>query len=147
MNLMKMSTGLAAAGLVTLWLAAPGPVAAQQMDEAAPQTLVVSQWKCEVDHIGDIMAAMDSVARPVWQEAVDEGLFAGVGTFGHEWGDEWNFGIYYVAADKESFFSNHDELNSRVADVAPEDEEDPILTYCTEHRDNIYWLGPVAEGS
>lgn len=143
---MRRTVGLAVAGLLAAILALPAPTLAQEAEEG-PQTLVVSQWKCDSQHIGEIMAGADSVALPVWEEVVDEGLLESVGTFTHEWGDSWNVNIYYVAADKEAFFDAYDEINERISERAPEDEEGPLAKYCTEHRDNIYRLGPNTGGS
>lgn len=147
MKAVRVAVALAVVGLLAFPLAGPSVAEAQeQMDEEAPQTLVVSQYKCDLTHIGEIMAAMDSVARPVWQEVVDEGLLESVGTFAHVWGDEWNFSVYYIASDLESFFPAHEELIDRLGDVAPPSEEDPLFVHCDEHRDNIYQFGPSTEG-
>lgn len=125
-----------------LALAIPGDLAAQEMEEGPPSTLVVSQWKCDWDQLGHIAATTDSVLRPIWQELVDEGQLQSAGMFNHEWGDEWNVGFYYVADDKQTFFGAWDEFMRRMQEGHP---DLPSLTeYCGEHRDNIYMLGPFA---
>lgn len=73
---------------VALILGLPAPSLAQDGgEEQAPETLVISQWKCDYAHIDDIQAVNDSLGFPVWQELVDEGMIESVGTYYHEWGD------------------------------------------------------------
>ena len=129
------------AGLLAV--AVPAGLSAQQMEEEPPGTLVVSQWKCDWDRLGQIAATTDSVLRPIWQDLVDQGRLQSAGSFMHEWGDEWNVGFYYVAPDKQTFFAAWEEYFRRLQEEHP---DLPSLTeYCDEHRDNIYTLGPTTD--
>ena len=136
--------GLTVALILTL---PAGVLAQEEAGEQAPETLVVSQWKCDYSHIGDIRAENDSLAFPIWQDLVDEGMIESVGTFYHEWGDAWNYNTYYVAEDKEAFFAAWDEFVQRIEQQVGEEDEPAVFEYCTEHKDNIYTLGQSTNGS
>lgn len=121
-----------------------------QQDTAAQQqapTLVVSQWKCDWRNVGDIVEGVEQVLVPVWTDLRDEGLLLGAGLFVHEWGDEWNVGMYRLAPDREAFFQAFEEegprAEERLGELNLASEENPFSEYCTEHRDNIYTMGPT----
>lgn len=125
-------------------LAAPAPTFAQEAEEG-PETLVISQWKCDYQHMEEIRAEVDSVALPIWQDMVDQGHLDNVGTFYHEWGDSWNVNVYYVAEDKAAFFDAFEMIVERYEEATPEGEDGAIAKYCTEHKDNIYQTGQSTE--
>ena len=136
---------LAAFVLPASALAQDGDDDADGMDSASPSpTLVISSWKCDFRKLGEINAAMDSVALPVYQAMVDEGLVQAWGIFYHDWADEWNLNFYTVTKDKPSFFAAWTEAGRRIGEIVG-DSPNPVLEYCTEHKDGIYTLGPQTD--
>ena len=124
---------------------------ARAQQQEPPPTLVVSQWQCDTQEIGNIVESMEQVLIPVWEDMRQEGLLQGAGIFVHEWGDEWNVGMYRIAPDKETFFRAYEEEGQRVQDQLGElniaaDTPGPLQEHCTAHRDNIYLLGPTVGG-
>lgn len=119
---------------------------AQMQDDQNP-TLVVSQWKCDWREVENIVDSMEEVLVPVWDRMVDEGTLVSAGVFVHEWGDEWNVNMYRIAPDREAFFRAYEEEGPAVEEQLGElniaaDTPSPLQEHCTEHRDNIYVLGP-----
>ncbi len=118
---------------------------AQMQDQTA--TLVVSQWKCDWREMGSLVESAEEVMVPVWDQMVADGTLLSAGIFVHEWGDEWNFNMYRIAPDREAFFRAYEAEGEAVGGQLEElgisaDEPGPIQEHCTEHRDNIYVLGP-----
>ena len=133
-----------------LALLTPLSVAAQVEEEGPPPTLVISQWQCDWSHVGEIMEDVERILVPVWTEMRDEGILMGAGVYVHEWGDEWNVNMYRIAADKTAFFEAFEEEGRRAEALAGElnmaPEDNPFSQHCTNHRDNIYVMGPSVEG-
>jgi hypothetical protein len=102
-----------------------------------PGVVVVSYNKCGLD----APARVDSLATiafyPVLEDLVREGRLLGWGVLTHNWGDEWNYIIYYTAANTAAFHSAWDELIRRVRQRRPNFMAD-FTPYCTEHKDSIY---------
>lgn len=131
---------------LTAILAVPAPTPAQEAEQEGPETLVVSQWKCDYQHLDKLQAEVDSLFLPIWQDLVDEGQLVNVGAFYHQWGDAWNYNVYYVAEDKAAFFDAWEQFAQRAEEAMPEDEDPAVFKYCSEHKDNIYQLGPSTDG-
>ena len=107
--------------------------------DAAPQpgVVVVSYNKCAFNAPARIDSLSAVAFFPVLDELVRERRLMGWGVLGHAWGDEWNYVIYYTAADLQTFDAAWRELVARV------ERRDPglfgrITPLCSEHRDNIY---------
>lgn len=127
-------------------------------DNASPgPTLVIESFKCDWRHYEDINTAIEAINLPVYQAMVDEGLVISWGTYWHEWADEWNFHIYTVAEDKQSFFEAFGEAGRRIGEIVGDDgtwDDQPLVEeadwilgeYCTEHKDGIYILHAQTKG-
>lgn len=118
---------------------------AQEVQDDQSLTLVVSQWKCDWRHVGDIVDGVQEVMVPTWDGLVEDGHLISAGLFIHEWGDEWNVNMFRLAPDKETFFRAYEEEGPRAGQLADElglEGPAPIQEHCTEHKDNIYILGP-----
>ena len=121
----------------------PCSARAQQSTAAAqpqsPGVLVVSLQKC---HFAG-MEAMDgwwrANAAPILNQLVRENKLQAWGVFEHAWGDEWNWGIYYVAKDFHTFHAAFDQFFGTLHQRQPQFMS-TFEQHCTEHRDNLYDL-------
>jgi hypothetical protein len=131
-------TSLTAVALVCL--AGATSVRAQ---EAGSERLifVFSSFKCSLAELDNIAQATDSVAVPIAQELVDENKVRNYFTLLHDWGDEWSFVVGWVVEDRVAFFSAWEEWFSRLNERHP-DFFPWFFERCTDHKDNIYRLGP-----
>jgi len=137
----RKSLGLAVFAVFALPLAALAQEAGD--GDASPRsTLVISSWKCDIGHIGDIVAAVDSISRPVYMAMKEEGLVISWGTYFHDWADEWNVNFYTVTEDKAAFFAAQAEAGRRIEAIVGPDAPSPVADYCTSHKDGIFVLGP-----
>lgn len=127
--------------IVSVFLLIHTPLDAQQpaagAQSAQPGVVVVSYNKCAMD----APPKLDSIAAltlyPVLDELVRENRLLGWGVLTHAWGDEWNYVIYYTAANTPAFHAAWAELMQRVRLRRPTFMAD-FGTYCSEHKDNIY---------
>jgi hypothetical protein len=138
---------LMAAGLVAMALA-HSPAAAQQTTAAAasnpqmqqsPGVLVVSLQKCHFTTMDRLDAWWRANAAPILNQLVRDGKLQAWGIFEHAWGDEWNWGIYYVARDIPGFMATFDQFFGQLHQRQPQFMQ-TFEQYCTEHKDNIYDL-------
>jgi hypothetical protein len=104
-----------------------------------PGTLVFSQNMVAMKDLGKVNKIVDSLTSPIWQEIMDEGMLMGWGQLNHEWGDEYNCNFYYVAKDKESFFTAWDEFVKRMSQRHPDAWSEMIPAF-QAHKDNIYFF-------
>lgn len=104
---------------------------------AQPRTIVVSQNKCRLDAVARVDSLAAIAFYPVLDELVKEGQLMGWGALTHDWGDEWNFVIYYTAANTAAFHTAWAELIRRVTQRRATFLAD-LAAHCTEHKDNIY---------
>ena len=116
-------------------------VAAQQPatrgQPAQPAVVVVSYNKCALDAPSRLDSLNALAFYPALDELVREGRLMGWGVLTHAWGDEWNYIIYYTAANTAAFLSAWDELIRRVRQRRPNFMAD-FAPLCTEHKDSIY---------
>jgi hypothetical protein len=89
-----------------------------------------------MDELG---ALQDSVFTPTLNAFVDEGKLIDWGVLVHEWGDEWNWNIYYTAESHAAFVDFWAEYVDRLDQQHP-GWFDRFGTLCAEHRDNIYTI-------
>jgi len=116
--------------------------AMEAMMDAAPSTLMTA-WKCDIAHLGEIVQGMNTYAKPAAQEMIDEGMITNWGLMVHSWGDEWNVVSHMTGEDPAALMTANAELNSRTAANAEAGGEDmdmppPLVRYCTNHKDNFY---------
>jgi hypothetical protein len=101
--------------------------------------LVVSQQKCKFTTMPQLDAWWRANAAPILNDLVRQGRLRAWGVFEHAWGDEWNWGIYYIGNDLPTFMTTFDgffaELHRRQPNFMATFE-----SFCTEHRDNMYDL-------
>jgi hypothetical protein len=113
------------------------PIEAAAQEATQPGTIVFSQNKCPLENFPQLDALGDSIFSPVLDEFVDEGKLLGWGILTHNWGDEWNWNIYYTIESHEAFLEFWSEYVDRLNQRHPGWSE-RIAPLCTEHRDNIY---------
>lgn len=70
---------------------------------AEPGLMVLSEQKCDYTNMDELGALQDSVFTPTLNAFVDEGKLIDWGVLVHEWGDEWNWNIYYTAESHAAF--------------------------------------------
>jgi hypothetical protein len=109
----------------------------QQPQPPRPGVVVVSYNKCRLDAVARLDSAGLRAFYPVLDEVVREGRLLGWGVLTHNWGDEWNFVIYYTATNAAAFHSAFAEAVRRINQRAPTFFSD-VSSLCTEHKDNIY---------
>ena len=102
-----------------------------------PNWLVVSQNMVPMSEVGTVNQLIDSIAVPVLNELVDEGLLSGWGQFNHAWGDEWNVNFWYVAKDQTSFGVFWAEYVKRVSERHP-GAFGTMVKHFQAHKDNMY---------
>ena len=116
--------------------------AVDAMMEAAPST-VMSFWKCDIAHLGDIVEGMNTYMKPAAQEMVDEGMITNWGLMVHSWGDEWNIVTHMTGENEAALMEANTELNNRTTANAEAGGEDvsmppPLVQHCSGHKDNFY---------
>ena len=112
-------------------------VHAQDNELPESVTVVMSMNKCQGTDLGKLYKMTEELSGPVMNEIVDEGHWMNWGVLTHDWGDEWNFNIFYVAKDKESFFKGWKMFVGKMIKNHPNsmsEYQDMIIA----HRDNIY---------
>ena len=102
-----------------------------------PSWLVVSQNIVSLSKVGTVNKMIDSVAVPILNELVDEGMLAGWGQFNHAWGDEWNVNFWYVAESQSAFGAFWNEYVKRASERHP-GALGEIVKYFQAHKDNMY---------
>lgn len=131
---------LALAGLIAL---PAGALAQDEEDDGmTTPTLVLTNFQCDWAGVGEIMASLDSISKPVYQGLVDEGKLMSWGTYIHAWADEYNVNFYTVAESIPAFLAAWEEAGERIAAIVGEDAENPMDKYCSGHKDAFYVLGP-----
>ena len=85
----------------------------------AQDTVVIQQFKCDINEITSLRAQADTIWIPVANELVSEGKFQYVQVLERDMGDEWNVLWYYRAADVETFRAAFEEWGLRVEDRFP----------------------------
>jgi hypothetical protein len=116
-------------------------LALPRIASAQNPTLVLTDLKCDWGQLGAVVEQFETMNVPIWDELVAEGMIESAGTYIHFWGDEWNFGIWYVTADIPGFLDAWGESNRRLAERHPDAPVD-VLAACPEHRDRFYNMGP-----
>ena len=56
----------------------------------------------------------------------------------HAWGDDWNWGAFYVVKEIEDWFPAFNEFVKRAGEANPELRK-KMWEWCYEHKDNIYY--------
>ncbi len=102
-----------------------------------PNWLVLSQNMVPLSEVGTVNQLIDSIAVPILNELVDEGLLSGWGQFNHAWGDEWNVNFWYVSKDQNSFGVFWAEYVKRVSERHP-GAFGAIVKHFQAHKDNMY---------
>jgi hypothetical protein len=126
--------------VVALWAVSSAGGAQQptaQSQPPRPGVVVVSYNKCGLDKVGRLDSLSALAFYPVLDEVVREGRLLSWGVLTHDWGDEWNFVVYYTATNVNAFHSAWGEIVRRVRERRPNFMAD-FAPYCTEHKDNIY---------
>lgn len=100
-------------------------------------TVVFSQNKVETGSIGKLYDMIESMGGPAMDEVVKAGHWRSWGILSHDWGDEWNFNIYYSADTKEDFFEGWRMYVKIMMEKYP-DSWDEWNKHVLEHKDNIY---------
>ncbi len=118
-------------------LAAAAPQRLRAQAPAPPGVFVLSQNRCAYGTLSQLNALVDTTVAPVLNELVAEGRLHGWGLLEHSWGDEWNWNLFYTATSHRAFLDAFDEFARRVSQRHPTAFE-RLVSYCTDHRDNIY---------
>ena len=137
-----MAAGLVAAALVPSLARAQQTTAASASNaqmQQSPGVLVVSLQKCHFAGMDQLDAWWRTNAAPILNQFVRENKLQAWGVFEHAWGDEWNWGIYYVARDFPSFHATFDQFFAMLHQRQPQFMQ-TFEQHCTEHRDNLYEL-------
>ena len=121
--------------LIVLMFIASANIFGQESEQ--PNWLVVSQNMVPMSEVGTVNQLIDSIAVPVLNELVDEGLLSGWGQFNHAWGDEWNVNFWYVAKDQISFGVFWAEYVKRVSERHP-GAFGTMVKHFQAHKDNMY---------
>lgn len=129
---------LAPAALPAQQTATRAPAAAPQMEQNQG-VLVVSLQKCHFTTMDEMNAWWRANAAPVLNQLVRDKKLRAWGVFSHMWGDEWNWGIYYIAPDIHTFHSAFDQFWAGITQRDPHFMQ-VFERACTEHRDNIYQI-------
>jgi hypothetical protein len=130
-----LSGVVVAACVIPELLAAQQPT--QQPQPPRPGVIVVSFNKCRLDAVARLDSLGTRAFYPALDEVVREGRMLGWGVLTHNWGDEWNFVIYYTAANVTAFHGAFAEAVRRTNQRTPNFMTD-LSSMCTEHKDNIY---------
>lgn len=102
-----------------------------------PGFLVLSQNIVPMAEMQDVLNQGDSLAAPILDELVNEGLLYGWGVLTHAWGDEYNYNIYYIAMDHAAFVKAFDEFVKRMGERHP-DSWRKVVQHLKTHKDNMY---------
>lgn len=90
---------------------------------AAPLKLVMSSYQCDWNDAIPWLSEMDSLAKPIWQELVDEGKINAWGTLSHDFAGYENVLIWRVAPSLAAIEEAQGEFgrrfNERHADTGP----------------------------
>ncbi|MBV9109209.1 MAG: hypothetical protein JO306_07375 [Gemmatimonadetes bacterium] len=113
--------------------------AANAQMQQSPGVLVVSLQKCRFATMDQLDGWWRANAAPILNQLVHDGKLQAWGVFEHAWGDEWNWGIYYVAKDLPTFHSSFDQFFGTLHQRQPQFMQ-TFEQYCSEHKDNIYDL-------
>jgi len=127
--------------LLCLLLAFVAPSMAQAQEDGPAPMLVMSQFQCDWNRLGDIGQQLQ-LNVPIWEEMVAEGSLGSAGSFFHQWADEWNVTTYMIGDGIESLVAANDEANSRFTERHP--DATAFAEACPRHRDNFYQFGPIA---
>ena len=87
--------------------------------------------------MGKLYEMTETMSGPVMSEVVEAGHWMNWGILSHDWGDEWNFNIYYVAKDKETFFKGWYMFVKLMGEKYPDSMEE-YQSLIIAHKDNIY---------
>jgi hypothetical protein len=101
--------------------------------------LVVSTQKCKFSTMPQLDAWWRANAAPILNDLVRQGKLRAWGVFEHAWGDEWNWGIYYIGNDFPSFHTTFDQFFTQLHQRQPNFMA-TFESFCSEHRDNMYDL-------
>ena len=115
-----------------------GAAANPQMQQS-PGVLIVSMQKCHFVGMDQLDQWWRANAAPILNQFVRENKLQAWGVFEHAWGDEWNWGIYYVAKDFPTFHATFDQFFTMLRQRQPQFMQ-TFEQHCTEHRDNLYEL-------
>lgn len=99
--------------------------------------VVYSENKCHSKHISDLNQYTKDTWAPILNEIVESGTWSNWGVMNHAWGNEWNWNIYYIAPDRESFFKGFSEMIKKMNEKHP-DWFQKSQEWCFEHKDNMY---------
>jgi hypothetical protein len=107
--------------------------------QQSPGVLVVSMQKCRFVGMDQLDGWWRANAAPILNQMVRENKLQAWGVFEHAWGDEWNWGIYYIARDIPTFLSAFDQFFGTLHQRQPQFMQ-TFEQHCSEHKDNIYDL-------
>jgi len=130
---------------LAMLLIATVPLAAQDDDDDGDGggVLSISSYVCPQSAIGDIAESYDANTRPIEDELVAEGTLISAGLFFHAWADEYNVNYYRRAADIPTLLAAIAEVGQRFQAQNPDQADGPgPFAQCSQHRDNIYFMGP-----
>ena len=105
--------------------------------QAQNPTVVFSQNKCDYGKLDSMREKVKEVSAPILNNLVQQGALLNWGILEHQWGDEWNWNMYYAAKDIPTF------LNAFQTFVSESSKADPTFITdfweaCMEHKDAMY---------
>ena len=99
--------------------------------------VVYSENKCHQGHMDDLVQMTTDKWGPIMNEVVEEAKWVDWGILEHAWGNEWNWNVYYVAEDRESFFEGWDLMIKKMNEKHP-GWFDEFEDWCFEHKDSMH---------
>lgn len=105
--------------------------------QAQNPTIVFSQNKCDYGKLTALREKSKEVVAPILNDLVQKGDLLNWGVLEHEWGDEWNWNMYYAAKDIPTFLSSFNAFIEKAQEMDPEFMSE-IWETCFEHKDAMY---------
>ena len=112
---------------------------------ANAQIVVFSQNKCYLDKVGDLIKSVEEFGEFA-NAQVDNGNLSNWGVLTHNWGDEWNYNVYYSAESLQKFQTAFGEIIKNYSEKYP-DGMKKFQESCFEHKDSIYSSAYAYDGS
>jgi hypothetical protein len=112
--------------------------AAAQDDEAPPKPLVYATYfECEPNDQWLADMIVETVYKPVYDAAVEDGTIIDWGWLAHHTGGTWRRGIYRIAATMEALLGGGDAISAKIREANPAAARQ-FGRICNKHDDYIW---------
>lgn len=105
--------------------------------QAQNPTVVFSQNKCDYGKLDSMREKVKEVSAPILNNLVQQGELLNWGILEHQWGDEWNWNMYYAAKDIPTFLDAFQTFVSEASKADPTFITE-FWEACMEHKDAMY---------